>query len=186
MRLNENRRLACIVLVVCIIGSIVGLGGGSLVRERNHLLNIFYNGTDKKATARYSMDAYLDRAADCAQVMASEAQLYLGNDYAAAMNMLSALDRFDDEDGLDARYGAYTDIQRDSDLLYNAMYALKLTDAERVNFKRAYDDFWGCDKYIRKDEYRDEAADFNRTLKGFPASAVAALMGVDELNSFGA
>ena len=96
------------------------------------------------------MDAYLDRAAECAQVMAAEAQLYLGNDCAAATDMLETLDGFGDDDTMDMRYSAYTQLQKDSDALYNAMYAAELSDAERVNFKRAYDDFWGSDKLIRK------------------------------------
>ena len=60
-----------------------------------------------------------------------------------------------------------------------------MTDAQRVNFKRAYDDFWGCDKYVRMDPYREMASEFNDSLSGFPAGLVADLMGVDELNSFG-
>ena len=65
------------------------------------------------------------------------------------------------------------------------MYAQELTDAQRVNFKRAYDDFWGCDKYVRMDPYRKMASAFNDSLSGFPAGLVADLMGVEEINSFG-
>lgn len=178
--------MAWCVLVVCVLGSIVGLGGAGLVRERNMLMNVFYNGTERQETARYSMDAYLDRAAECVQVMIAEAQLYLGDDCVPAQEMKNALAYFGDDDTLDQRYAAYTELQKDSDTLYNAMYAAELTDAERANFKRAYDDFWGSDKYIRKDAYREMAADFNTELKNFPANAVAKIMGVEELNSFGA
>ena len=186
MRLSENRVLAWGMLAVCVLGSVVGLGGASLVRERNALSNVFYDGVESQDTGRYSMDAYLDRAAECAQVMAAEAQLYLGNDCAAAADMLETLGGFGDDDTLDMRYSAYTQLQKDSDALYNAMYAAELSDAERVNFKRAYDDFWGSDKYIRKDPYREMASEFNDRLKGFPAGAVAAIMGVEEMSSFGA
>lgn len=185
MSWKENRKLAWGVLVVCIVGSVVGLGGASLVRERNSLMNVFYSGTESSDTARHSMDAYLDRAVECANIMAAEAQLYLGNDCEAAERMCSAVADCGDDDALDLRYSAYTRMQKESDELYNAMYAASLSDAERVNFKRAYDDFWGSDKYIRKDPYREKAADFNSSIQSFPANAVAALMGVDELNSFG-
>ena len=185
MRLAENRKLAWIVLVACALGSVVGLGGMHLVRERAAVEKVFYQGTEK-GTTRESMDAYLDRAADCAQVMASEAQLHFGADNAAAAQMLDMLADFGDDDGLDARYAAYTALQGLSDQLYNQFFAEGVAEADRVNFKRAYDDFWGADKFVRRDAYRELARDFNDSLDGFPASAVAGLMGVDEINSFGA
>lgn len=186
LRLSENRVLAGAVLAVCAVGSVVGLGGTSLVRERNALMNVFYDGTEAQETGRYSMDAYLDRAAECVQIMSAEAQLYLGDGCVSANDMLEELSNFDDDNTLDERYSAYTQLQRDSDALYNAMYAADLSETDRVNFKRAYDDFWGCDKYIRKDAYREMASAFNDDLHGFPAGIVSKIMGVEEMNSFGA
>ena len=187
MRLSENRPLAWVVLIACALGSVVGLGGAGLAREYNRVERVFYDGVKQSdATARSSMDAYLDRAAEYAQVMASEAQLRLGADNANAQKMLDALADFSDDDGLDARYVAYQTLQSLSDQLYNEMYAANLSDSERVNFKHAYDDFWGCDKYVRIDPYRSMAAEFNGSLDGFPASLAAGLWGVDELSSFGA
>lgn len=186
LHLSENRVLAWVVLAVCAIGSVIGLGGASLVREQRALMDVFYSGVESQETSRHSMDAYLDRAAECVQVMASEAQLYLGDNCVSANDMLKTLADFGDDDSLDARYSAYTHLQRDSDALYNAMYAADLSDADRVNFKRAYDDFWGCDKYIRKDAYREMASSFNRSLNEFPANLVSKIMGVEEMNSFGA
>lgn len=81
MRFTENRPLAWAVLVACALGSIVGLGGAGMARERSKAIDVFYRGSSKAAatsSTTHSMDAYLDRAADCAQIMASEAQLHLG------------------------------------------------------------------------------------------------------------
>lgn len=186
MRLNENRKLAWAVLVACALGSVVGLGGSSLARERDRVEKVFYDGTESESTTRSSMDAYLDRAAECVQIMASELQLRLGEDNQTAAQMQSLLAGFGDDAGIDARYDAYTQLQTLSDEAYNAIYAADLTDEERVNFKRAYDDFWGCDKYVRIDPYRTLASDFNDSLSGFPAGLVAKLRSIDELNSFGA
>lgn len=186
MRLSENRPLAWVVLIACALGSVVGLGGAGLAREYNRVERVFYDGVKQSdATARSSMDAYLDRAAECVQIMASELQLYLGQDNDTAKRMLDLLGNFGDDDGIDARYAAYTQLQSLSDAAFNAMYAQELTDAQRVNFKRAYDDFWGCDKYVRMDPYRKMASAFNDSLSGFPAGLVADLMGVEEINSFG-
>ena len=145
----------------------------------------FYSGAETASTARSSMDAYLDRAAECVLEMASEAQLHLGADNVNAKKMLDALESFSGDD-LDARYQAYQTLQGLSDQIYNEMYAAPLSDADRRPFKQAYDDFWGCDKFVRIDPYRSMAAEFNRELKGFPASVAAAIWNVDELNSFGA
>jgi len=185
MRLSENRTLAWFVLVACVLISVVGLGGMGLKNQRDDILDVFYDGSERGDTTRYSMDAYLDRAADCAQVMASEALLQLDSGNEAALRMQETLGDFDDDDGLDARYAAYQQLQKDSDVLYNQMYAARLSEDRRVNFKTAYDDFWGCDKYIRRDPYRGMASDFNDDLEGFPAGLVAGLFGVDALNSFG-
>ncbi len=183
MRFSENRVIAWIVLAVCVLGSVVGLGGAGMAREREKLMDVFYDGTDAKSTSRHSMDAYLDRAEECAQIMANEVLLRLGEN-ADAQQMLSLLAGEDDD--LDARYAAYQQLQALSDRLYNAMYGAKLPDADIVSFKAAYDDFWGADKYIRVDAYRKLAADFNDDLSGFPAGLVCGVMGVDELNTFGA
>ena len=185
MKFLSNRKVAWAVLAVCILTSIVGFGGGSLAARRRDALRVFDEGIDTSFAVRFSMDAYLDRAAECAMVMASEAQLHLGNDNAVALSMQEVLADFGDDDGLDLRYDAYVRLQALSDQLYNAMYAAQLSDDQRVNFKRAYDDFWGSDKFIRKDPYREMASDFNDSLDGFPAGIAASLWNVDELNSFG-
>ena len=179
MRFNENRPLAWAVFAACALGSVFGLGGSSLARERDRVVASFYDGAETASTTRSSMDAYLDRAAECAQVMASEVQLHLGADNTNAQKMLDALADFGDDDGLDMRYQAYQTLQGLSDQLYNEMYAANLSDSDRVNFKHAYDDFWGCDKYVRIDPYRSMASEFNDSLDGFPASFAAGLWGVD-------
>lgn len=184
MRFSENRRLAGGVLAVCILGSIFGLGGASVARDRDHALEVFQNGTQTQQTQRHSMEAYLDRSVECAEVMAYEAQLLLGNDHPNAQQMLALTDGFADAD-IDGQYDRYQKLQTVSDLLYNEIYGSNFTDAQRKNFKRAYDDFWGSDKLIRKDPYRDLAADLNAELKGFPANTAARLWGVEALNTFG-
>lgn len=184
MKLSENRKLAWVVLAVAVIVSVFGLGGAKLAREQEALIEQFYEGTDADTT-RECMDAYLDRALDCAQVMASEAKLRLGADNATAARVDEAIASFGDDDTLDERYGAYTTLQGLSDELYNRFFDGSVAEAERVNFKRAYDDFWGADKYIQRDPYRKAARNFNDSLRGFPAGLVAGLWGIDALNTFG-
>ena len=184
MRFSENRRLAGAVLAVCVLGSIFGMGGAAIARDRNRALDVFQNGTEKQQTQRFCMDAYLDRSVECAQVMAYEAQLLLGDDNADAARLLELTDSFDDAD-IAEKYARYQQMQTCSELLDNAIYGSQHANAKRANFKQAYDDFWGSDKLIRKDPYRSMAASFNDEMKGFPASAAAKLWGVEELETFG-
>lgn len=185
MRFSENRPIAWAVLAVCVIGSVFGLGGGSVAGERAKIVTVFNKGTESSSTTRSSMDAYLDRAAEQAQLMANEAMILLGNDDATANEMLTLAPIISDNDDLDARYDAYTRVKDDSDKLYNAIYA-KFDKAKTKNFKAAYDDFWEAEKFIKHDQYRTMAADFNTTLKGFPAGLITSIHGIKPLNSFGA
>ena len=185
MPLKENRTLAWAVLGVCVLGSVFGLGGHTLAQDRNELLNVFYQGTDTQETTRHSMDAYLDRAAECAVVMGSEAQLLLGADNTTAQEMIDLSSVVSDGDDLTERYEAYCTLQKDADTLYNAVYAADLAGTQRVSFKQAYDDFWGSDKYIRRDEYRSLANAYNGALSGFPASLAAEVWNVDAMDTFG-
>ncbi len=185
MHLKENRALAWAVFGVCALGSIFGLGGHTLAQDRDEVLSLFYRGQDTTLTTRHSMDAYLDRAAECATVMGSEAQLLLGADNATAQEMIDLSDTISDGDDTNTRYEAYCALQKDADALYNAVYAADFSDAQRVSFKQAYDDFWGSDKYITKDSYRTQASEFNGELSGFPASLAAEIWNVDQMNSFG-
>ena len=185
MRISENRKLAYAVLVLCVVISIFALGGSAMVRARSQALDVFEAGTDPSLSIRHSMDAYLDRAADCARVMGSEVQLLLNADNATAQEMIDLAGAISDGNDLNARYMAYNTLQKDADLLYSAVYGAELSDSQRKAFKRAYDDFWGSDKYIRSDPYRAMASKYNSDISGFPAELVASLWHVDELSSFG-
>ena len=60
MRFSENRVIAWIVLAVCVIGSVVGLGGAGMARERNEAVEVYFEGTDDRDSA-HCMQAYVDR-----------------------------------------------------------------------------------------------------------------------------
>ena len=185
LRLNENRTIAWIVLVVCVLLSVFAFGGGAVARERSKVLRVFDEGDDPTLSVRHSMDAYLDSAADCAQIMASEAQLHLGTKATQAEPVSNAAAILaNDASGLDARYEAYIQIKSDIEKLYNAMYA-ELDAANFRDFKMAYDNFWGYDDMLGRDGYHALARSYNRTISGFPAGLIAGLLGQGALNTFG-
>ena len=183
MRISENRKVACVVLAVCVLVSVFGFGGMALSRERSKVMTVYDRGTDTSLSVRHSMDSYLDGAADAAGIMASEAKLVL--DSAQRADSVEALaSQVASEANLDARYSAYEALKTEVEKLYNAVYAAAKGDAF-TNFKVAYNDFWGYDDQLQRDEYHQLAYDYNTLTHGFPGGLVSSLTGQGELNTFG-
>lgn len=182
MRFSENRKIACVVLALSVLVSVFGLGSMGLARERGKVLQVYDRGADTTLSVRSSMDAYLDSAAEEAQLMASEADLHLGAGQADAVSQLA--EQVAKETSLDARYEAYTSLKTAVDKLYNSMYAAVSGD-DFKNFKVAYDDFWGYDDLIKHDEYHQLAASYNDLIGSFPGGVVAGVTGQGALNTFG-
>jgi len=192
MRFSENRKIAFVVLAVCVLISVFGFGGMGLARERGKVMEVFDRGSDATASTRQSVDAYLDAAAENARLAASEAELAVGknqriDDVAELATQLA------DSPSLDARYDAFVKIKDKIDVLYNHVLAElgldsgdKLTADPRCrNFIKAYNDFWEKAKKIKYDDYPQLAAKYNDLISGFPAGVVATLTGQGALNTFG-
>ena len=184
MRLDENRRLACVILVVCVLLSIFAFGGGALGRERRKVMKVFNDGSDASLATRHSMDAYLDAAGESASIMANEAEARIGESEIGNVALSNAALIGEDTAPLDLRYKAYTDLKGQVEKLYNTMYSAVSTDEFR-NFKLAYDDFWGYDDMIGRDEYHKLAKSYNDLISGFPGGVVATITGQGMLNAFG-
>ena len=185
MQFTENRRIAFVVLAVCVLASVFGLGGMGLARERGKVLAVYDRGADTTLSTRHSVDAYLDSAAESARLMASEGQLRLKDSQVQLADTVEELaGRMDAAGDTDERYEAYSSLKTAVDKLYNAMYeAAKGSDF--TNFKVAYDDFWENENKIKHDDYTKLAAGYNGLISGFPGGIVAKLMGQGGLNTFG-
>lgn len=178
MRFSENRLIAWIVLAVCVVGSVLGLGGAGMARERREIVEVFHEGPGDR-DSDHCMDAYINRAFENARVMAQEVQLRVDADNASAKTILELLDSYEPEndEGFFEAGSILKQLRQEEGLLYNAVYAAKLSDEERVNFKRAYDDFHGALKYIEKDPYLEMAKDFNDERNANFISELACLVG---------
>lgn len=184
MRLNENRKLACIVLAVCVLLSVFAFGGGALGRERKRAIKVFNDGADTFLATRHSMDAYLDGAGESAGIMANESETHTGAGELVDATLANARLIGDDSASLDARFKAYTELKGQVEKLYNSMYTA-VSSEEFRSFKLAYDDFWGYDDMLGRDEYHKLAKRYNELISGFPGGAVATLTGQGSLNTFG-
>ena len=184
MRFSENRTIAIIVLVACVLGSVFGLGGMGLARERGKVLTVFDAGTDPSLPSRHSMDAYLDSASERALVMAGEYEIYLGESQLTQDVTSEAGAIADDPSGVDARYAAYARLMSHVEQMYNKLYG-DVDSSQFRNFKLAYDDFKGFTDLIERDDYHKLAKGYNGMISGFPGSIVAGIMGQGALNTFG-
>ena len=183
MRFTENRTIAWIALALCVLVGVFGFGGMKLASERGKVMDVFENGADTTLSVRHSMDAYLDSAAESARIMIAETELRTGASEATQAAAAQA-DQVANQQNLDVRSQAYTDLKASADKLYNQLYTVAQGDAFN-NFKLAYDDFWGYDDLIQRDEYHQLAKKYNKLAGGFPGLLVAGLLGQGTLNPFG-
>lgn len=184
MRLVENRKLAWVVLAVCVVVSIFLLGGAALSRERGQVLKVFNEGANPSAPTRQSMDACLDNASEQAKIMISEAELHLGESELSRAMRANTEILDSDLSSLDSRYAAYTALKDQVERLYNQLYGA-VDQATFKNFKMAYDDFWGQDDMMGRDPYHKLAKGYNELISGFPGGLVATLTRQGALNTFG-
>ena len=183
MRFSENRTMALVVLVVCVLASVFGLGGMGLARERGKVLTVYDRGADTSLSTRHSVDAYLDSAAENAALMASEAGLHMEASQVID-NVAQLGEKVASEADTNARFEAYNALKTAVDKLYDAMYNA-VDRADFTNFKVAYDNFWENVNMIKYDDYSKLAANYNDLIGGFPGGLVARLTGQGALNTFG-
>ena len=183
MQFSDNRKLAFVVLAVCVLASIFGLGGMGLARERGKVLKVYDRGADATLSTRHSVDAYLDSAAENAQLMALEASLHM--DASQSIDTVSQLaQKVAAEVDTNARAQAFEQLKTAVDGLYDGM-ARAVTGGDFTNFKVAYDNFWENVNMIKYDDYPKLAAAYNELASGFPGGVVAAVTGQTALNTFG-
>lgn len=184
MRFVENRRIAKIVLAVCIVSSIFFLGGGGLYAGRQEVLNVFDEGTDTTLSARHSMDAYLDACAEKAEVLASEAAVHMASSETAAA-VLDGAKALAAAETISERYAAYIPLKSSVEALYSEVGALSVSAQQMATMKIAYYDFKGAVNKIDNDQYSTIARGFNKKISAFPANIIASLLGVELVDTFG-
>ncbi len=184
MKLLSNRKFAWLILAICVVVSIVGLGGGSLAAQRRDVLDVFNDGIDDSLAVRFSMDAYLENCASYANIMAEEYRLRVDMEDALAGKILEMSAMLADSDDLDERYTIYVTLTRNVESLYTQFFSTISPEDDHAEFSHAYQNYQGEVSKISYDEYHALAEKFNDSLEGFPANLIAGLLGIDELNPF--
>ncbi len=182
MKLLQNRKFAWAVLAVCVLGSVIGLGGYSLASQRSDVMYVFNEGVDTSYAVRFSMDAYLDNCADYALIMAEEYRLQVDSEDETAATVIELANQVAQEEDLSAREDAYESLRTAVEALYTNFAAANVSDDDA--FMDAYTNFQDEVVKLGYDGYHALAEEFNRSCEGFPAGAVCALLGIDELETF--
>lgn len=182
MKFPENRRVAWVVLGVCAVVSVFGLGGVKMSSEHAKVRDVFTQGIEVSDGTQHSMRAYLQRAARSASLMAQEGTVYLGDDNAECKRVAELAD-----DILSEKNGseAYAQLSDAIENLYTALEKKKLTDAQFVNAKGAYRDFRSAANLIKNDDYHALALEYNNRTDGFPASVIRGIYGIGALETYG-
>lgn len=183
MKLLENRRFAAGVLAVCAVGSVFGFGGAHLSRERQNAMNVFTVGTDTSFSTTMSVDAYLKNSADYARTMIEEYRLRAGSEWEGQARVQSEMASIVSGAPGD-RLSDYLSLVSDVESLYTDFHAAVPDDAAALDFDKAYKGFKSENSKIGYDEYHSLARNFNSDASGFPASAVAGLWNLSELDPF--
>ena len=116
--------------------------------------------------------------------MAEEHRLHVDADSETAKRVLEAAALIGDDDDLDERHSAYKALCAEVESLYTEFHVSDVKEESSELFNNAYANFQGEVSKLKFDDYHALAEKFNHSLDGFPASVVASMLGVDELNTF--
>lgn len=192
MRFSENRKVAFVVLVVCVLVSIFGLGAIGLARERGNALKVYDRGSNANASTRQSVSAYLDEAAENARLAASAAQIQFGED--RRIDAVTELaEKLAGESSLQGRSESVKALENRMDDLFTYIASdLQLEEESALwsnpkskDFMLAYSDFRQAVNKINYDDYPKLAAKYNDLISGIPGGIVASLTGQGPLATFG-
>lgn len=183
MRFVENRALAWVVFAACALASVLLLGGGALRNERYDVLVVYSEGTDTSLSTHHSIDAYLDRAAERANMLC-EVAAKLSADEQLIAAVRERADEVAKLAELNMRHQAYAELAPKIEALYTALERDN-SESALVDAKLAYRDYKSAISLIQNDQYPVLAKRFNEKLSPFPANLIAKLGGVEPLNTFG-
>lgn len=184
MNFQYNRKLATVVLVVCALTSVFGLGGVGLARERKDALRVFEEGVDTSFAVRFSVEAYLQNSADYAAVMAEEVRMRVDAESESAQNVQALAETVRNGGATAQTRAAYRDLVSAVETMYSEFHSAVADEASCADFDRAYTNFASEKNKIGFDEYNPTARTFNELRGEFPARWVAGLFGVGELETF--
>lgn len=193
MRFTENRAIAWVVLIACILISIVGFGGGGMAGKRNAVEKVFYEGyaRGQDGEIESGVDYGLKRVADSALKAATEAKILLGTDNSDAAALAGAAEVVGGKGSMEERIAALETLKKARETVYAAVMSGNFGDEKLGGFNSADRKLESALMALEQNEigyaeeaYTSKAQTYNEDISGFPANLVMGLLGKGSLETF--
>ena len=176
----ENRPLACIVLAIVILATLLIGGGNALKGKADAVTAVFTKSGD-------SISYELTQMADSAELMASIAQSADEADMALVAAVTGGVDALRSAASVSEKYAASVALRTAVENLYSGASKLKLSETDAGDLEYNYKNFasahMSLDQYP---EYNEAVEAFNKVKGGFPAGLISLIRGIRDAEPFGA
>lgn len=175
---TENRGIAKIIAALVVIFTVLVMGGIKLDAKRASVKKVFTDGVTENVVASVLKD--IRRASDSANLLSgiAETKLTDDEDVKALRACVAVISETEDEEEL---LRSFSELKRATDNVYTKLEKVALSDADRSNARRAYDNIRSSFNTVGNDPYFARARAFNNDRNAFPARWIALISGVDEL-----
>ena len=181
MNILYNRKLAAIVLVIVILGTILLGGSHSLARARARQAQLFYTGT---ADDGNSIANDLHKRCEAGHNLITVARRYMEANAAEIASLESAVTALEGAVTPSEAFEANYAVTLAADHLYSVLNNKQLTDTDKKLVSGQFTEMTSRNQTISHDGYNAKAAEFNELLKRFPTNLIAAAGGVAPLELF--
>lgn len=167
---KENRPLACLVLVLAVLVGVLGIGTAKVRGVAGTALDYYRQNMQADFTARET----------AAQTILGIAEAELGADDAKVQTAAAALAESQAATAPGEKYAAGTKLETAVGIVYNAL-PQAARDPQKSAAQLAWSEFVSRTDILSHsmEEYNTYAQAVQDTIKGFPASLLARLAGVD-------
>ncbi|MEA4824972.1 MAG: hypothetical protein VB111_12810 [Clostridiaceae bacterium] len=181
MKFLYNRKLAVIILVICIVGTILVGGGRSLERYRDTQGQLFYNGTTGDGN---SIASDLRARCEAGHNLITVAKRYMDANAAEIKALSDSITTLENAATVREAFDANYDLTLSADHLYSVLNNTALSDADKKLVSGQFTELTSRNQTISHDGYNTVAVEFNDLLGRFPTSVIAMANGIVPLELF--
>lgn len=183
VRFVENRRIAIVVLLACIVFSIFVMGPAKIRSMRSEALDVFRSGTYEG----YTLSVYTDlrTAAENAGRLAAVCEGALGAEDEDVLLLTKNAETILSSDDPETMLKAFSPMILASDRAYQRLSAASDDESAIMTAQKASAVILSSANTIEKDGYFALAASYNREISRFPANLLSGLFGLDALPTGG-
>jgi hypothetical protein len=174
MKFKENRPLAWILVIVCVIASTLIGSYVSLSSKRTEVINSFYDNMDNDLNTKSS---YADN-------LAGIASRYIDADSGYITSMTQARTQLTKAETAREKYLASVAITNAASALYDVLGTMELTETDERLRRSNYADILSVDDILSRSSYNSDVEEFNAQLTAFPANILSAVTGVEAAEYF--